>query len=248
MSLLNWFKRRRNSRISPEERSTIKQEAFRKIDQLRKEASIARIGGFKPTEAKFTSRFSGNFLMTENENWPKWKNKYIESILQVNIEELPLIPPILQDYQLITIFIDPRNIPFNLPHGEGWEIRLYKDKSNLMERPNPNLKSKLKPFEIKWIKTNDEFPSMEDAASKIDLDSFEQLEDCGDIYYDNYTNHEYTKIGGWPSIIQHPLDMNVEDLVIQIGSESKAKLNWMDGGTVYIGFTNGQWKLECQSY
>ena len=82
----------------------------------------------------------------------------------------------------------------------------------------------------------------------LDLGDFNKLENPGDFYYEKFTDYGFTKIGGWPDIIQHQLEMNPKNMVFQIGSEDKAGLNWIDGGNVYIGFEEGEWKIECQFY
>jgi hypothetical protein len=82
-------------------------------------------------------------------------------------------------------------------------------------------------------------------------------------------NQRRTKIGGYPSNIQHeviwgrftknadgvlenPLEGKVR-YAFQIDSESKLGLNWGDSGTVYVGRgvsddTRGQWFVSWQCY
>ena len=127
-------------------------------------------------------------------------------------------------------------------------MRFYKTLDGLVKKSNPNKKSKLKSFEINWKLSEDEVPHFEDAEGLVDLGLFNQLENSGDLFYDQISNHEFTKIGGWPSLIQHSLDMEPENMIFQIGSEDKVHLNWVDGGNVYIGFEDDEWKLECQFF
>lgn len=248
MGLLDWFKRKKTPKFTAAEQQAIITATRNQLQSLSRPASLAQIGGFRPTNDPLTSRFSGDFVMLESEVWPVFEGWPLQSILQINLSELPYVPPALTAYQLITIFIDDKDFPFDNPMGQGWEIRCYTSSEGLQARPNPCAKSRLKPFEIKWQLSHSEIPDWQDAESLIDLSEFHQLKDPVHEFDELFTHHELTKIGGWPSLIQYQLEMGAENCLIQIGSEPKANCNWIDGGNVYLGLVDGAWKLECQFF
>ena len=64
-------------------------------------------------------------------------------------------------------------------------------------------------------------------------------------------NHESTKIGGWPSNIQHFVDFDGKaDFVLQIVSDEKIGLMIGDMGTIYIGFNHKtkEWVSDWTCY
>ena len=71
-----------------------------------------------PPMKNIRSRFAGDFLMDKEETWPTWNNKPLQSILQINLSELPYVPEAIQGFQFITIFIDIEDIPFRTTFRE----------------------------------------------------------------------------------------------------------------------------------
>jgi len=246
MGIFDRFKKNRDTG-TPSREAVIRQ-TFQRLDESLRKASIAKIGGFRPSGNPLTTKFSGDVVMAPDENWPVFEGKALQSFLQVNISELPYVPHELRDVELMTVFVMEEEIPFDRPHGEGWAIRTYKDVEKLQPRKNPIVGSGIKPAEIRWSLVDNEAPHWEDAWSVADLSDFNQLEDSTDLFYDNYSNHAFTKVGGWPSLVQGELSMGTNDFVFQIGSEEKANWSWLDAGTVYFGIKNGQWTFECQFY
>ncbi|PHN03187.1 DUF1963 domain-containing protein [Flavilitoribacter nigricans] len=245
MGLFDFF-RKKTPKLTETERQELLTRTKTACETLARPAALAQLGGFRPTGDPLTSRFSGDFVMLESESWPVYEEQPLTSILQINLSELPFIPPALEGYQLITIFIDTQEPPHATPMGDGWVIRLYSSTAGLLPRANPVRKSRLKSFEIQWQYSPTECPDWEDADARIDLSELQLLDDAGEALLETFTNHELTKIGGWPSLIQHQLEMDADDFVIQIGSEPKANCNWIDGGNIYLGLVDGQWQIECQ--
>jgi hypothetical protein len=46
-------------------------------------------------------------------------------LLQIRIDELPVIPEQLKEIALLVLFHNMESHPFDQPHGEGWLIREY---------------------------------------------------------------------------------------------------------------------------
>ncbi|WP_227607577.1 DUF1963 domain-containing protein [Hymenobacter translucens] len=226
----------------------ITSRAFVQVQELIKPASIAQLSETKPSGRATASRFSGDFVLVPEQAWPSYQNRPLQAFLQINVAELPFVPVPLRPYKLITVFIDEQDIPFDKPHGQGWQVNCYTSLEGLKLAENPISSPSIKPCEISWQLAQDEAPAWEDAITAVDLSEFDTLSNAGDVFYERFTNHEFTKVGGWPSLIQHQLTMSPADFVLQIGSEVKANWQWVDAGTVYLGWHGGKWLLECQCY
>lgn len=244
MGIFDFLKKRNTS----SHRDEVIKKTFDCLDANLKRASIAQIGGFKPTNDPLASRFSGSFAMLPEESWPEHQGNPLQSFLQIRVSDLPYVPRQISEFQLITVFVDEDNLPYDKPNGQGWLVRAYKTLDNLKPRDNPIQGSHIRPFEIQWKEVADEGPNWEDAWTVCDLDEFNNLDDTTDLYYDTYENHYFTKVGGWPSLIQSSLNMGAENFVFQIGSEEKANWSWVDQGTAYFGIKDGDWVFECQFY
>lgn len=245
MGLFDLFRRK----VEPPPQDAIAQGAFAELDKHLRSTSIAVIGGSRPTGNPLASRFTGDFVMLPEEEWPISNGRLLQAFLQVNVSELPYVPEQLKGFQIVTIFIDEENVPYDQqPSGVGWVLRAYTSADGLAPRKNPIAGSTLKAFEVSWTKSDSEGPNWEDAWSIADLSKFNELEGSVDIYYDRYKNQLSTKVGGWPSLIQSELRMGPNNFVLQVDSEEKAGWSYLDAGTMYVGRVDGVWVLEAQCY
>lgn len=182
-------------------RDEIIETTFAAIDQHLRKASIAQIGGFRPPDAPLTSWFGGRFLALPNESWPTSNHGPMLPLLQVRTDELPFVPAQLDGIALFTVFIDRKELPVDAAkNGDHWAIRTYTTLDGLEPLASPE-DSLVRPFPIKWSLVDDEGPQWDDAWGLHDLDAFNALDDCIDLFYDRNHQHSYTKIGGWPSYI-----------------------------------------------
>ena len=214
---------------------------------IKRKSSSAQIGGFRPSHEFGKSRIAGDFIMHKDEKWPNINGEQLDPILQINVDELPFAPNQLKKYKLVTIFINLNSYEKTREFKNNFEIRTYTTLNELEKRKCP-ISNHLKTFEINW-------------EEKIDTPSLEELVwlegnperrlPMSDVFYEMKLEEHWnsqTKVGGWPYSIQHELDMESENYILQIGSEEKAKLNWTDSGIVYIGINNGDWIIEHQFY
>jgi uncharacterized protein YwqG len=79
-----------------------------------------------------------------------------------------------------------------------------------------------------------------------DLTKFNKLKDAIHLFYGRYSQHPFTKVGGWPSYIQSSIGS--DDFVFQIGSEEKTRWMWGDNGNGYFSFTDNRWYLYWDCY
>lgn len=222
--------------------------AFDAIDKHLRSASIAHIGGFRPSDDPLSSWFGGHFLGLDFESWPANENGPMLPLLQVRTDELPYLPSQLKDIALFTVFIDRKELPVGAAkNGNHWVIRTYKTIDALVLLSPPK-DSRLRPFPIGWSLAENEGPQWDDAWGLHDLSAFNELDDSIDLFYDRYHQHSHTKIGGWPSYIQSDI-YDPDRFVFQIGSEEKPKWMWGDNGNGYFYFDeDGEWLLLWDCY
>lgn len=223
-------------------------EIFAELDALRRKASIAQIGGFRPPEDPLSSWFGGCAIARPDESVPEFDGKPMFPLLQVNCSELPYVPAKLVGTALFVVWLNHTVIPFDLPHGQGWLIREYASLDGLEPVVNAPKPGFIKPFPVRWLLSETEGPAWEEASGLVDLDSVNFSEEASEEYFSRYSNHPRTKVGGYPTEIQHGLDGDAA-FVFQIGSEEKSNWMWADNGIGYFLKTDsGEWQFQCQFY
>jgi uncharacterized protein YwqG len=221
--------------------------------KLRRKASRIVVGGFRPPEAPEASWFGRVRLAGPDEEWPSHRDKPMLPLCQLNLAEMPFVPPSLHDLSLITVFISTVSLPIaTKENGDGWRLRTYASLQGLVEIEAPQHDNVIRPFPIRWELIEADYPSYEDVA-------FELPEELLDDYRDLFKLHYSSKVGGWPYLIQseicwapynrHPAN---PEYVFQIASEEKAHWQWGDAGIGYFGRGTGRarqvWALEWQCY
>jgi len=237
----------RNDSGSDEQHPSVS-EVFSQLDNLRRKASIAEIGEFPPPVDTLSSWFGGQAVMQHDEAVPQYKGKPMFPILQIKISELPYVPKELNGTALLVVWLNQDEVPFDQPNGEGWLIREYTNLEKLRLVPDLTKPSNLKTLPIKWSISETEGPGWEEAWGLVDLHSVNASEEAADEFFTKYTSHHGTKVGGYPTQIQHELIGNAS-YVFQIGSEKKANWMWVDNGIAYfLKNESGDWEFECQFY
>lgn len=168
-------------------------------------------------------------------------------LLQINCQELPCRPPQLERTALLVLYLTAEEIPFDKPNGDGWLIREYQSIDGLV--PVGGTKPEwLKSFPIKWILSEPERPEWEEAWGLVDLTPINESEEASEEFFERYPNYHGTKVGGYPSQIQHGIGGD-SPFVFQVGSEEKPNWMWADNGIGYFCKSpEGQWEFQCQFY
>jgi hypothetical protein len=221
--------------------------AFAALDRHVRKASIAEIGGFRPSSEPITSYFGGRFVARAGEEWPLNGGEPMIPLLQVRTDELPYRPEALEGIALFNVFIGPRELPLDLPaaNGQGWVIRTYPSLEGLSQLAPP-AEPQIRSFPVRWHLSSTDGPQWDDAWGLYDLSEFNRLNDTVHLFYDRYDQHPHTKVGGWPAYTQSSIGS--DDYVFQIGSEEKPHWMWGDNGNGYFFFRNGQWSLSWDCY
>jgi len=229
--------------------------------RLLRQASRGIVGGFPPPESPLASWFGDVRVGYAGEEWPAshgWRGaRPWIPLCQINLTELPYCPERLSDVALLTVFIEPKGLPApDRPNGSGWLLRAYPSLEGLTPLPRPDQSRspwRIKPFPMRWELVPEDFPCWEDIAHLPMSDEREEQ------YHDLFENQEGTKVGGWPSLIQHGTGWAAWDqrstepkYVFQIASEPKAHWNWGDSGVAYFGRGIGahadQWTMTWQCF
>lgn len=225
----------------------MKPESTLLLNELRSKlrpASVAQVGGFRPPDDPLASWFLKGVSLA-GEDLPVWKGQPMFPLLQIRIDELPVIPEQLKDIALLVLYHNMESHPFDKPHGEGWLIREYATLEGLQLLPEQ--KTPYRAFPVRWLSVNDDAPGWEDAWDIIDLSAVNGDELACGSFFSDFNRYMGTKVGGYPVEIQH--GVGIEDFVFQVGSEEKVNWMWADNGIGYFHKSSeGIWRFSCQFY
>ncbi|TWF54612.1 DUF1963 domain-containing protein [Neorhizobium alkalisoli] len=235
------------------------QTALETVRQLAKPAIFGEIGGEKPDkENRARSWWGANFLAAENETIPVCtrSGRPLHPLVQIRIDELPQIPPLLSGMALMTIWIDPEEVPLHdAIDGQGFAIRTYPSLDNLVPIGPGYRETEIFPsFPLLWRAVVDEQPSWEDTAFKIP-DSVARSDDM-DWFFDSRFVRETepyrmvcpVKLGGWPTWIQGADWPKEAKFCLQIDSTEKGRFGVGDGGSIYLFRTPAGWALRADFF
>ena len=130
---------------------------------LRKSATRFFTGGFRPTNSVEESWIGKVSVFKKDEDVPiDEKGNKMLPLFQVFLPNLPLIPDILKNIKLISVFIS-KDFPQEFePMGKNWILREYENIENLERRKLDISYSFIKPFPLKPELFKNDFPMWED--------------------------------------------------------------------------------------
>jgi hypothetical protein len=222
-------------------------------EQLRRPAIVMEIGGFRPPEGLGGSWFGRVNLALPGEAWPTSGGKPMHALAQVDLTQLPFRPARLDDVAMITVFISHPDLPTDEPNGDRWCLRAYPDISRLVPLAPVDMDTPIKPFPMRPVVVEAEYPNMEDLPD----DLYDELDED---YYDAFKTAGGFKLGGWPSLVQTAIEWPegaghpaAPEYVFQIDSTEKGNWMWADSGVGYFGRGTAPgetdvWTLTWQCY
>ena len=174
--------------------------------QVVKQALELEPGGFRPTNSLTESWIGRVYLYKENERIPLDKNgEQMIPLLQLCIDNLPLIPKALSKTKVITVFI-ASELPFEItPNGKEWILREYTESDELVIKDLKNPSSLLKAFPLKPKIIKEDYPVFDGGGLANELEErILELEESGviDDYGELLDNVYGHKLGGYPSFCQ----------------------------------------------
>jgi len=153
------------------------------LDKLLRNSSVAQIGGFRPVDSLTISWFGGTGVGLPGETLPYFQGKPMLPLLQVNVTELPYVPPQLEKTKLFIVFLNRFEIPFGLPNGEGWLIREYDILEPLVSLPPSSEPELVRPFPIRWNLCEKDPPGWEMAGSLIDMSALHESAEAEELFF-----------------------------------------------------------------
>ena len=228
------------------------------LDSIARRPILAEIGGFRPPGDPRASRFGAGCLLA-GEEVPAWQGDSMFPLLQINAADLPRPAPELGpafagagSRAVLVLWHNRREVCWDNAHGDGWCVQVYDSPADLVPADAPPPEH-VKPFPVRWSEGEPEAPRWEEAWEELPEEVMEAINAADDgplnaAFYE-YPHCYRTKIGGFPSDIQHRVP--VDPFAFQIASEEKA--NWMigDHGTSYYGRPEGPggaWTTNAQCY
>lgn len=208
------------------------------------------LGGFRPSGNPVATNFFLAPVARSGEGWPLASSgRLMAYVCQFNLTDAPSAPAQLTDVALIVFFVDFDRFIETGRAPETWCLRTYDTLEKLapLLAPEVSQTAKLKRdqirrgFEGRWLRAVD-YPLYDDP-------------DCpGAASAEQEDAHVYaTKLGGYPSNLQHTVAWPDDGFAfaLQIASEAKVGLMWADRGIVYVGRHSAQlsrWAVSCQFY
>lgn len=223
---------------------------------------VLEVGGFRPTGDPAASHFGLSPLMQADEEWPlDAAGQPMQFIAQFNLLQAPWLPEALTGHALLQFFVGEKFIESSCA-PETWAIQLRASTAGLAPREQPPFRDDAwigKGFEARWLPPQNDHPCYDDSSMRLPKGMEKFPNDAHGLCSGR------TKLGGYAKSLQHEIaflrpvkDDNGDWLpspdepfyVMQIHSEGKAGLNWVDGGIVYLGCHpgTGKWSVHCQFY
>lgn len=235
-------------------------DAVNRLDELATTAILGEIGGSKPQkENRAASWWGGNFLGMPNEDVPvcNKSGQAMHPVLQIRVDELPVIPPAFEGLALINVWMDLQSSTFwGAENGNGFLVRTYSDVGNLVPLGVGYRESSQLPiFPILWRETISEQPSWEDMVDEVPTnvarasadDWFFKSKYSSDRYYELRGKYPI-KVGGWPTWIQGADWPKDALFFFQVDSTDKGKMFLGDAGSFYIFKTLDSWVIKGDCY
>jgi hypothetical protein len=205
---------------------------------------IAEIGGFRPPTDPLASWFAQG-VYRPGEDTKDQRGRQMFPLLQIRVLDLPVVPPAFAGLAVVVVWITPGISPNEFDDGIGWRVVEHADEAGLVPFALP-FPAPTRPFPIRWRDGEPERPGWEEAGEYMDAETVLDDDGAHDAFH-GLPHHCHTKIGGFPTEIQHFVS-NADSFVFQIGSEEKPRWMWVDNGVATFGKEDGVWNAWVQFY
>lgn len=234
--------------------------AWRAVNE--RTACVLEVGGFRPTGDVTSSHIGLSPLMAEGEAWPMdAAGQPMQFIAQLNFQQAPWVPEALRDLAMLQFFVGEQFIESGSKAGT-WAVITRTHLNGLTPRAQPPFREQPwvgQGVEARWQSPQSDYPCYDDDGMRLPEGMAESPDEAHGECLPG------TKIGGWATSIQHGVQFfpytedeqgnwqpspNEPPYVLQIDSEGKAGLHWVDGGVVHLGRhpKTSAWAASCQFY
>lgn len=222
-----------------------------------RDCSVARYTPLSEDPSPWQSRLLGSGLLRRGEPWPTWEGRPMNSLLQVNLAEVPVVPEALQGYAWLGVYLDAVGLGLLAGgEGEGWALKLYRTLEGLEPRAAPPYPEKQVPWRAQAI-TWERHRDLPDALTELGCNPPPPWQDLFDVVPitaymhrprgQGRWNARRTKLGGYPSAHQWESGPSLpENFVFQILAELHV-FDLCDCSTTHVGIVDGRWVLESQT-
>lgn len=209
---------------------------------------------------------AGRFYSKLGESWPTNDHGLMIPLIQIVLAQVPTVPKCLQEFSLLAMFLDRRNLPDDgeAVNGEGWLLRAYQPGDVLVPLDAPpelwageypkdrrhfafNKQFPPRVTRLSWRQSDADYPGWEDYGSLLPHYNWEF-----DELHPRYTqiaNNEYgTKVGGWPTYIQGGCFRSEGEFAFQVASQEKPRALFGDNGNIYVFRMPEGWRLSWDCY
>ncbi len=240
-------------------------ETYQQLNSRR--SSVLELGGSDLGSKPSASHFGLTPLGLPGEGYPlNASGLPLQLICQLNLSDAPFVPGVLENLKVLTFFVDaPERFRDPASDRASWCVRGYTTLEGLVP-----LEAVMHDQDERWLFDDGSIGHWLEVTDHPCHDDPDLQAVAGvEHSYTRSPNQHRTKLGGYPSSIQHEVywgdfEMNADGVLgnalhgkvvfaLQIDSEAKVGLNWGDSGTVYIGRgvsadTAGQWFVSWQFY
>jgi hypothetical protein len=189
----------------------------------------------------------GETLPLDAQGRPMWP------LLQLVLVGLPAVPASLANTQALAVFVSSQ-LPVDTkpaPNGQGWLLREYQHGETLVPVEMLCPGSPLRPLPLQAGPLVADYPVWDGGGipDKL-LQTIRTLERAGTLpdYFEWAGLHRGHKLGGWPTFCQPGIEFSPGfAFALQIASDAQAKLNIVDGGTIFLAknAATGAWEFYC---
>lgn len=227
-------------------------------ERIGRPCNVAALEPWDPGAPTPSSRLLGEALMPLGEPWPRHEGVALTCLLQVRVDELPVVPDWLEGRAWMSLFSTP-----DILH-EGWCLRFYDDLQGMVWRAAPEAVeserlSRWQSRRVRWRRHVD-LPSLHsDVLEGLLTDEERALwrgEDGLETAYRFSPPTERcvraTKVGGFPTIKQGeqaggPSHPDHFDFQLMYDRAQGNRFDLCDCAFTFVGRVDGAWLVESQT-
>ncbi len=198
-------------------------------------------------------------LSRKDDAWPTLNGVPLAPLLQINLSRAPIIPAVMRDLALVTIFISNAHsssptkiIDSRTPDAHAtWALRSYAVLDDLTIPKPPVNRNRIVPLLGEWGALREErrHDDAHDEAAQVPVN------DAINHYERPHVPRPLTKLGGWPQFSRSapwwadPSLQDTWDFVMQIENEPEAGWAGWGDGAAYIARSRQRphlWAIDVQ--
>lgn len=226
------------------------------LDEAARPACFGKLGGIRPEDPgnRHSSWWGGNFLAHAGEGVPvcEVSGRSMLPIVQVRVDELPVIPALFNDIALLTLWFDPETeLIWESCSGQGFTIRTYPSLDGLAPvGPGYKEHPTLPTFPIVWHLLEQDLPDWESIS--FDIPDAVARHSDSDWFFEHPAQSARSKlqpdmpvkIGGHPQWWQSPQHVEGGEFALFLDSTARGSFGFPAGGSANFFRTADNWEMR----